>query len=142
MIKLNAELARCIGDEGEKAYPDECCGFVLGKPPEPSGGREVERLIPIVNAREAEERYHRFKIEPEDFMKAEKAARLEGREIIGFYHSHPDHPARPSGYDREQALPFYSYLIVAVKRGRAGALTSWELSVDRSCFIEEDITWR
>jgi proteasome lid subunit RPN8/RPN11 len=141
MIELSAELARFIGEEGEKAYPNECCGFVLGKLRD-SGGREAERLIPIDNAREAEEQYHRFTIEPEDFMKAEKEARLQNRELLGFYHSHPDHPARPSLYDRDHALPFYSYLIVGVEKGRAGALTSWELTADRSDFTEEDITWR
>jgi proteasome lid subunit RPN8/RPN11 len=138
MLELGADPARDIREEGEKAYPNECCGFVLGKIRE-NGERKAETLIPIDNAREAEEQYHRFKIEPEDFMKAEKEARTRNLEILGFYHSHPDHPARPSDYDREQALPFYSYLIVSVERGKAGALTSWELAADRAAFTEEKI---
>ncbi|MDR3147945.1 MAG: M67 family metallopeptidase [Treponema sp.] len=141
MIELGADLARAIRAEGEKAYPNECCGFVLGTLPE-TGGRKAEALIPADNAREAGEQYHRFKIEPEDFLKAEAEARARNLDIIGFYHSHPDHPARPSDYDREQALPFYSCLIVAVERGRAGALTSWELAADRAAFTEEEIIWR
>jgi proteasome lid subunit RPN8/RPN11 len=141
MIELDTELGAFIKTEGEKAYPNECCGFVLGKFQD-SGARKAELLIPIDNAREAEQQYHRFKIEPEDFMKAEKEARLQGRDLIGFYHSHPDHPAWPSAYDTEHALPFYSYLIVEVEKGKAGALTSWELLANRTSFTEEDITRR
>jgi proteasome lid subunit RPN8/RPN11 len=70
-------------------------------------------------------------------MKAELAARKRGWEVLGFYHSHPDHPARPSDYDREYALPFYSYVIVAVERGKAAELTSWELAADRGQFNVE-----
>jgi proteasome lid subunit RPN8/RPN11 len=150
MIELGAELGRSIGAEGERAYPNECCGFVLGRAngnapdsPGDGGGKKAGALVPIVNAREAEEQYHRFRIEPEDFMRAEKEARGQGLDIIGFYHSHPDHPAKPSDYDREHALPFYSYLIVTVERGKAGALTSWELAAnDRTIFTEEEILWR
>jgi proteasome lid subunit RPN8/RPN11 len=138
MIALSAELEAAIRGEGEAAYPDECCGILLGRL---SGdGRKIaEAVMPIVNAREAEERHHRFRIEPEDLMRAEKEARKQGRDVLGFYHSHPDHPARPSDYDREYALPFYSYIIVAVERGRAGDFTSWELAADRSAFLNEDI---
>jgi proteasome lid subunit RPN8/RPN11 len=138
VIGLSAESAAAIRGEGEAAYPDECCGILLGRIP--GGGRRiVEAVMPIVNAREAEERYHRFRIEPEDLMRAEKEARKQGRDVLGFYHSHPDHPARPSNYDREYALPFYSYVIVAVERGKAGELTSWELAADRSAFSREDV---
>ncbi|MDR1411191.1 MAG: M67 family metallopeptidase [Spirochaetaceae bacterium] len=139
MIALPAGLAAAIKKEGEAAYPDECCGILLGRLS--GGGRKTaEGIVPIVNAREAGERHHRFRIEPEDLMRAEKEAREQGRDVLGFYHSHPDHPARPSDYDREHALPFYSYIIVAVGQGKAGELTSWELAADRSAFLQEDIT--
>ncbi|MDR0722189.1 MAG: M67 family metallopeptidase [Treponema sp.] len=141
MLEIPVDLRQVITDEGEKAYPNECCGFVLGRVTE-AGARKTEILIPIDNAREAEEQYHRFSINPEDVMGAEKKARTLNLDIIGIYHSHPDHLARPSDYDREQALPFYSYLIVSVKEGRAEVLTSWELAADRSAFIEEEIIWR
>jgi proteasome lid subunit RPN8/RPN11 len=142
VLELDRELARSIGAEGEKTYPNECCGFVLGRVRD-DGNKAAEALIPDDNAREAEEQYHRFTIEPEEFMRAELEAKRQNRDIVGFYHSHPDHPARPSDYDREYALPFYSYLIVTVERGKAGALTSWELTAeDRLSFTEEEITWR
>ncbi|MDR2397749.1 MAG: M67 family metallopeptidase [Spirochaetaceae bacterium] len=141
MLEMPEALRRAIREEGEKAYPHECCGFVLGSYTE-DGTRTMETLIPIVNAWAAEEQYHRFSITAEDVMGAEKQSRALNRDIIGIYHSHPDHPARPSEYDREQALPFYSYLIVSVQGGKAADLTCWELAADRSAFIEEELIWR
>jgi proteasome lid subunit RPN8/RPN11 len=152
VISLPELFAGRIMAEGEKAHPGECCGFLLGKAEE--SGHFVEDIIPIENAREEEERYHRFVIEPEDFMRAEKEAARQKMELLGFYHSHPDHPAIPSGYDREHALPFYSYIIVAVNGGtrqapedtsakpKAGVISSWRLAEDRSIFNEEEIVWQ
>jgi len=131
------EWTAAIRSEGESAYPNECCGILLGRGA--GEAKQVEEIIPIDNAREEAEQYHRFRIEPEDLMKAEKTARKQGRDVLGFYHSHPDHPARPSDYDREHALPFYSYVILEVHEGRAGELTSWELTEDRTAFMEEKI---
>jgi proteasome lid subunit RPN8/RPN11 len=138
VIVLSARWESLIRSEGEKFYPNECCGILLGSIGE-DGSRVVEDLIPIENAWESEEQYHRFQIEPEDMMRAEREARKRGLDVLGFYHSHPDHPARPSEFDREQALPFYSYIITAVEKGRAGDFASWELKTDRSVFLGEDI---
>jgi proteasome lid subunit RPN8/RPN11 len=133
------EWGDAIRSEGESAYPNECCGILLGIAADADNGKQLEEIIPIENAREESEQYHRFRIEPEDLMRAEKTARQQGREVLGFYHSHPDHPAKPSDYDREYALPFYSYIILEVYEGRAGKLTSWELTEDRTVFMEEKI---
>jgi proteasome lid subunit RPN8/RPN11 len=138
MIRLTIELEKQIPLEGEKAYPNECCGIILGRIDD-DGTRIAEEIIPIDNAREETEQYHRFVIEAEDLMKAEKEARRQNRDVLGFYHSHPDHPAKPSDYDREHALPFYSYIIVGVEAKKAEQMTSWELTGDRSAFIEEQI---
>jgi proteasome lid subunit RPN8/RPN11 len=138
MIAL-AEWAEAIRSEGESAYPNECCGILLGRTGAVGEAKQVEEIIPIDNAREEPERYHRFRIEPEDLMRAEKTALRQGREVLGFYHSHPDHPAEPSDYDREHALPFYSYVILELYEGRAGKLTSWELTENRREFLEEQI---
>jgi proteasome lid subunit RPN8/RPN11 len=70
-------------------------------------------------------------------MNAEKSARAKKLDVIGFYHSHPDHPAVPSDYDKDHALPFYSYVIVSVEQGRAQGVTSWELSANRAAFLPE-----
>jgi proteasome lid subunit RPN8/RPN11 len=141
MIALKAEAEQRIREAGERAWPNECCGFVLGH--EEAGEKRADAVLAVENAWEAGEQYHRFVMTAEDFMKAEQEARRRRREILGIYHSHPDHPARPSEYDREQALPVYSYLIVSVLGGRAAEMTSWELTGNRDQFLEEEITrWR
>jgi proteasome lid subunit RPN8/RPN11 len=136
MISLPEEIKTAISVEGERAYPNECCGLLLGRL-EGTDERIVLEIQAADNSREAEEQYHRFVIEPEDFMRAELSARKRGLDVLGFYHSHPDHPARPSDYDREHAIPFYSYVIVSVEGGTAKELTSWELKADRSQFVQE-----
>jgi proteasome lid subunit RPN8/RPN11 len=136
MIHLPPDKKNAVRIEGEEAYPNECCGFLLGTL-EKGGLRNVVEILPVSNAREQEEQHHRFHIEADDFMRAERQARSRGMDIVGFYHSHPDHPAEPSEYDREHALPFYSYVIVAVSKGIARELTSWELLPDRSRFNQE-----
>ena len=134
-IKIQIEVEAC------KAYPNECCGIMLGSADLAGGGRDVKKILPVVNTFEDLEQYHRFRIEPEDLMGAEKEAFQEGLEVVGFYHSHPDHPAAPSGYDGEQALPFYSYVIVAVTKAGAEDFRSWQLKEDSSEFVEEGVDY-
>ncbi|GHV28620.1 hypothetical protein AGMMS4952_12760 [Spirochaetia bacterium] len=138
MIALSTDREGLIRREGERAYPNECCGIILGSIAA-DNCRVVVDSIAIENAREAGEQYHRFRIEPEDLMKAELAARKRKLDVLGFYHSHPDHPAKPSDYDKEHALPYYSYIITAVDKGTAVDFTSWELKTDRSEFLQEHI---
>ncbi|EHD22218.1 MULTISPECIES: Mov34/MPN/PAD-1 family protein [Brenneria] len=138
MIRLSKETERLIRREGEKAYPNECCGVLLGASNE-QGEAIVDQILPIENGREEEEQYHRFVITADDFLRAELVARKQGVEVIGFYHSHPDHPAVPSEFDRVHALPFYAYIIVAVEKQISGDFTSWRLTPDRERFIQEDV---
>ncbi|MDR3209580.1 MAG: M67 family metallopeptidase [Oscillospiraceae bacterium] len=140
MIQLAETAARLIRAQSERIYPDECCGVLLGTVLE-DDDRSAAAALPIDNARRDGEAYHRFVIEPEDFLRAELAARARGLDVIGVYHSHPDHPAAPSDYDREHALPFYSYVIVAVAKGKSAELKSYTLSNDRKFMEEEQITW-
>ena len=137
MIVLGDGSYTRIRAEGEAAYPNECCGFLLGSGE--AAGRRVEMVLPVENHREEAERYHRFIIEPEDFLYAECLSARRGLDIIGIYHSHPDCPAVPSDYDREYALPFYSYVIVAVEKGKAGSIRSWELGAVVRAFNEEKL---
>lgn len=124
-------------EHAERIYPHECCGFMLGRAGE--GVRQVEQLQPALNDRGEEEKHNRFTISPEAFLAAEKAARKAGLDVLGFYHSHPDAPARPSAYDLEHAWPWYSYVIVAVRAGTAEQMTSWVLEDDRSKFNEQAV---
>jgi len=138
MLRLSSELEKKIRADGEAAYPNECCGVLIGEV-DNAGIKTVKSTLTIDNAREDGEQYHRFLITPEDMMKAEQTARANKLDVIGFYHSHPDHPSAPSGYDKDHALPFYSYVIVSVDKGKAQVLTSWELTDDRSDFVQEKI---
>jgi len=138
MLKLFSEHEKIIRAEGENAYPNECCGILIGEIDD-KGVKTVKYMEAIHNAREDSEQYHRFLIMPEDMMQAEQTARKRKQDVIGFYHSHPDHPAIPSDYDKEHALPFYSYIIVSVMQGKSKELTSWELTSDRKNFESEKI---
>jgi proteasome lid subunit RPN8/RPN11 len=137
MIYISKGLENDIRREGEKAYPNECCGILLGEVDE-NGNKKLRRIQPIINSQEENEQYHRFLITPEDILKAELKARSLKLDVLGFYHSHPDCPAKPSDYDKEHALPFYSYIITAVSKGVSNDFTSWELSEDRESFNSEE----
>ena len=103
------------------------------------GGHAVEAVLPVANRR-AVDRRRRYAIGPDDYRRAERAARTRGLDVVGFYHSHPDHPARPSATDLAEAtFPGYTYVIVAVAQGTPGAVTAWTLAPDRSRFDAEPI---
>ena len=128
---------RQIEAEGAAAYPNECCGIIYGR--DSADGRVVERLEPVANDFEAGEQYHRFSISPKLLMAAEKSAADQKQLVIGFYHSHPDHPARPSEFDRTHAWPFYSYVIIAIEQKTPALLTSWLLDEASEQFGEQMI---
>ena len=136
-VRIAANDMAAIRAHGERAYPHECCGFILGRLD--SAAKDAVRLEPAENAREDEAQRNRFLITPDDYRAADRIARAEGLDVLGFYHSHPDAPARPSEYDREHAWPWYSYVIVSVRNQHAEEMTSWELRDDRSAFDEEDV---
>ncbi len=136
MLVLSEELASRIRAHGVETYPHECCGALLGTDGE--NAREVRELFALVNRRDDSPR-NRFSISPDDFRVAEKAARERGLELIGWYHSHPDHPALPSEYDREHAWPWYSYIIVSIVEREPKQMTSWRLADNRVRFQPEVI---
>jgi proteasome lid subunit RPN8/RPN11 len=138
MLYIPKALENDIRSEGEKAYPNECCGVLLGETAE-NGDKTLSRIEPISNSREESEQYHRFLITPEELLKIELKARKLKLDVLGFYHSHPDHPAKPSDYDKEHALPFYSYIITEVNKGVSQDFTSWQLSENREYFNIEKI---
>jgi proteasome lid subunit RPN8/RPN11 len=142
LIAKDAEAR--IRAHGVETYPHECCGALLGKDDGTaiSTGdqpvREVWSLFPLVNRRDDSPR-NRFSVTSEDVLAAEKAAKEQGLEVVGWYHSHPDHPARPSEYDRDHAWPWYSYIIVSVAEGKPELMTSWRLNDDRASYETESI---
>jgi proteasome lid subunit RPN8/RPN11 len=136
MIRLPEDAVRAIEAHGSDSYRDEACGVLYGR----SGpqGKEVVRADRMTNARE-DERHRRFIVTADDYRRAETEASRSGLELLGFYHSHPDHPAFPSRYDLDHAFPFFSYVILSVEKGEPRALRSFVLSEDRSAFHEETL---
>jgi proteasome lid subunit RPN8/RPN11 len=136
VLKISEELAGKIRAHGVQTYPHECCGAILGR--ESEGAREVLGLMPLANRRDDSPR-NRFEVTPDDVRLAENSARDQKLELIGWYHSHPDAPARPSEFDREHAWPWYSYIIVSVQSGQPRDMNSWRLRDDRSAYDSEAI---
>ena len=131
-LRLDAGIADAIRAHGVETYPHECCGALIGR------DGEVTATVPLPNTTEEGPR-RRFLVRPSDYRQAESGADAAGAELLGFYHSHPDHPARPSQYDLDHAWPNLSYVIVSVMAGAAEDLRSWKLREDRSAFDEETL---
>jgi proteasome lid subunit RPN8/RPN11 len=129
MSALAAEAEAEIRRHAGETYPNECCGALIA-----SNGAIVEAYrLPNTTA---EGPRRRFRIGPDDYRLAEARARERRASLAGFYHSHPDHPARPSQHDLEHAWPNLTYVIVAVQEGTPADLRSWRLLEDRSGFEE------
>jgi proteasome lid subunit RPN8/RPN11 len=148
---LSSDIAQKIRDHGAETYPHECCGALLGRDLDPAvtsdsdaarlPTREILALYPLINRRDDSPR-NRFSVTSDDVRDAEKAAREKGIDVVGWYHSHPDHPAAPSQYDQDHAWPWYSYIIVSVANGKPQDMTSWRLTDDRSRFTGEALEVR
>jgi proteasome lid subunit RPN8/RPN11 len=128
-LTITPAVDHAIRAHGEQTYPHECCGALLGR------DGHVTDLVALPNTTEEGPR-RRFLVRPGDYRQAEQRATALGVDLIGFYHSHPDHPARPSQYDLDHAWPTFAYIIVAVAQGAATAMTVWFLKDDRSSFEE------
>jgi proteasome lid subunit RPN8/RPN11 len=140
-LVLGADVDASIRRHGEETYPHECCGALVGREGRVSG------TVPLPNTTEEGPR-RRFLVRPSDYREAERRAGELGAELLGFYHSHPDHPARPSQYDLDHAWPTFAYVIVSVtgqgealprrsaEGAKAGDMTVWYLKDDRSSFEE------
>ena len=135
-LRVPEALVQRIHAHGVETYPHECCGALLGKDGETA--REVVELLPLANRRNDSPR-NRFEVTAEDVQMAEKKASELRLEVVGWYHSHPDAPARPSEFDREHAWPWYSYIIVSVQQREPRDTTSWRLRDDRSAYDSEAI---
>ncbi len=132
MLTLRAEAEGGIRQHGRETYPHECCGALIGR-----DGVVIEAMALPNTTKEGPRR--RFLVRPADYRAAERRATATSADLLGFYHSHPDHPARPSRYDLDHAWPTFAYVIVAVDDGEPGAMTSWRLREDRSAFDEESV---
>ncbi len=134
-VHIASSAMELIHNEGAQAFPDECCGFLYGE-----GGdtRQITLAVAVKNSQEGDQR-RRFQIDPLDYMRAEQFAFDEGLELLGIYHTHPNHPAKPSIHDLNQAMPEFSYLILSVQEGTPDHARSWRLG-EAGFFQEENLT--
>jgi proteasome lid subunit RPN8/RPN11 len=137
ILEVPAGILATIESIGERSYPEEGVGLLLGT--ERGDHRRVVDLVALPNVREPSARHHRYLVSPEDTLRVEEEADRRGLIVIGVCHSHPDHPSRPSDYDREWAVPFFSYIVTSVCQGRARETRCWHLSHDRSHFVEDEL---
>jgi proteasome lid subunit RPN8/RPN11 len=137
MIYLTEEHIEQIEAHGERTFPYECGGMLIGRFED--GKKTVVELLPMENAMNESERHNRVLILPKDVLRAERYARAKKLDVVGYYHSHPDHPAIPSQFDLDHALPVWTYIIVSVESGEAADLRAWEMENDRSKFNAEEI---
>ena len=131
-IVLAAAVDAAIRAHGRDTFPHECCGAMLGT------DGVVREAYALPNTTEEGPR-RRFLVRPDDYRVAEQRARAARLDLLGFYHSHPDHPAKPSQYDLDHAWPSFSYVIISVMAGKDARLTSWQLNDDRSAFDEQRV---
>lgn len=136
-LHITEQVLAEIQTHGEQAYPDEGAGLLLGR--DDGVRRVVTDILPLTNAREDQARHNRYLITAEDMLAGEREAMRRGLDIVGVFHSHPDHPNRPSEFDREWALPWYSYVITSVNQSQAAGSRSWRLDDDRQKFTEEKL---
>jgi len=152
MLKVTEKHLAAIRAHGRWTYPAECCGILLGHANDEQ--RVVTEVVPLRNLRHDPQRAqallpleepgreserNRFLIDPQDQLRVENDARARQLTVLGYYHSHPDHPARPSRYDQEHAWPWYSYVILSVEQGVARELNCWVLVEDRSHFDRQSV---
>ena len=135
MITIEQEAEKIMNDDALNAFPDECCGFMFGHVDD-AGNRVVTEALPINNSA-VENRKRRFEIAPRDYMKGERHAAENDLQLLGIYHSHPNHPAIPSEHDRVAAQPFFSYVIISTESDGVKNTRSWILN-DNSQFDEEE----
>ena len=135
-LKIGSGDVGHIHDHAREGYPEEVAGALVGMNIE--GMKIVVDVWRAENTHE-EERSRRFLIEPLKIKEFEKRAEGRDMDVLGFYHTHPDHPAEPSEYDREHAWPGYSYVIASVGSDNVEDMRSWTLKSDRSGYDEEPI---
>ena len=134
------ELMHKLHTQAESSYPEEGAGLLLGIVNDDT--RSVRSIMELNNARESDARFNRYLITPRDMLRAEEEAAQRGMDVLGVFHSHPDHPSQPSEFDRQWAMPWFSYLITSVESGKAAGIRSWRLTENREAFTEEQIEIR
>jgi len=135
MIIIEPKAKRSMAADAINTFPDECCGFLFGT--EKGNDRYISDIQIVNNSKEGDKK-RRFEISAKDYLKAEQYAEENDLQLLGVYHSHPNHPAIPSEHDRVAAQPWFSYVIVSILEKKLGLIRSWRLNEEQH-FEEEKI---
>lgn len=140
MITISKTLLSKIEAHGEATYNEECCGALLGTLNTETNDKVVTKVVEMDNTSDDDIKSRFFMIKPLEYKRVEAMANEEGLQLLGFYHSHPDHPAEPSKTDLEYAWPFFSYFITSIRNGKAQETFSYALDLDTNQFAKELIS--
>jgi proteasome lid subunit RPN8/RPN11 len=136
MIRIPASVLREIYDHTEASYPNECCGLIIGTADRDGKLAHTFRRCGNLNTERAHDRYQ---MDPKDMLLVQREFENSPWDIVGIYHSHPDHPSRPSQTDTDNAWPDYSYVIISVQKGSVASANSWVLNEIECRFYEEPL---
>lgn len=136
-VMISRTLQQRIFEQMEATYPNEGGGFLLGS--QDGNATVIEDVIQVDNVFETEEQYHRYAMTPQNWAMMEDEADERGLNLVGYYHSHPNHPAIPSTFDLDHALPNFIYIITSVMNGTSTEQKAWLLAEDRSEFTSLDL---
>ncbi|MHB8565865.1 MAG: M67 family metallopeptidase [Nitrososphaerales archaeon] len=139
-IVLEQYMLDAMFSHARSTFPEECCGLMFGSFQEGISLKKVASSKRMENVFESKERFHRYTIDPKEFMAAEIEAQKRGEEVVGIYHSHPNAPAKPSLFDQNHAWPTLSYIVIEVREAKPVKAASWILKDDRSEFLQEELT--
>lgn len=135
MLLIKQTVKKVMITDALQSFPDECCGFFFGE--ETGEDRMISEAMPVTNTKDGDKR-RRFEISPIDYLKAEQYADEHQLQLLGVYHSHPNHPAIPSEEDRIAAQHYFSYSIISILHNEFADLRSWRLN-DQRQFTEEEV---
>ena len=137
-IEIPTAVLQAIQDHAREAYPEECCGFLIGHSSAPRRVVESRRARNVAT----ENRSRRYKVDPLEILRVDDDVRKKNLDLIGIYHSHPDHPAAPSEYDRSRAAGWLTYVIVSVVDREPKDVTAWQFDEAARSFQPEPIVVR
>jgi len=138
MIRIEPEPWAAMVSHARQAYPNECCGAMLGAIDD--SGKTVRVALPLQNAFEGPQAA-RYELRPEDLLAADKAARERQMDLIGIYHSHPDCDAYFSKTDLQNSCPWYSFVVLSIQKGEFHHANSWLPNFDQTEAAKEELIY-
>jgi len=138
MIEIEQQPWKDMVRHAESTYPNECCGAMLGRTE--NGKKVVTRSVPLANSFSGEQG-QRYELRPEDLLEADKAARAQNLDLVGIFHSHPDCDAYFSETDLKNSCPWFSFVVLSIKKGKLDHANSFLPDFDQTKADKEELIW-